>query len=1529
MAKKIGDTGMVLPDAPKLMFENALSGDQALSDQIEEMLRASLGIDDLHAVHIRDLSPEQQTLLEEWQTVTTKARMLPKVDYRADAEQHLPIPFLSAIKAVRDSLPARPVAADPGVIEDYTFLLETAHTWETAVYKRLRDFVARYQDDDGQMSEDHYLRMHLALAVVVERINRSNQYATVNDALRSLQSDGPSYLMGISETARQILFKDVTDTDAEAADNLIYDLQGEMYWRPLQEAVSSHVGTLREPGVKTPWRTMKPILKKLGNIQDEVRFELRRGSEFMNTLVAGKMHSSRRRMIHRGMIEPLTNQITEARREAEQAGHEFTPPTLAIPRAAMTEAALGLKPLRKAPSSEAPADEDAPLPIGTPVDENGKPLEQPRRPVRLDLSDQVAAMDDPDEEESDNATFEDFQFLIEDYGFRGLQIGNYVPQKMRRFLTGAIYTSINDLAETLSIAPTLTALGNPLNEEDRSNEDGLIEHRSYKGMSMGLALGARGRGKAAAHYEPGKSIINLTRDKGAGSLAHEWGHALDFTLSSDLCDFSEIKRTYNDRLVSRVTGRPTGTGVRTISEAYAVYWTVITNRHIMQNTGIDVDEDFERFTQRIMKPEANTAENLAAVQGIGRAMQSIYAEQVPVRQLMRDHGFLFADHLLDMLNAGKHLAHTLASEVHGASKQSEDRQLVAHQQGYLPHLHGEAKHFVDAISDPDFNPLTAAHRLAMDAESHLTKRLEDIGGRALHQESKDAIFRAAEQVMQSSFTAATMLKLGADHGPAWASEFGQTLLAEEEASLDATDRRHNGLLKLKMAHLLVAPPDELKEKLAAGMELLDMRASNLSYSTRLFERELEAPTPHAVESTMATRPASLDLIGSNATMDSVLHARLTSPAQEARQLIDDLKAIEGLRQAMDADGQEIHERRTVPHPRLLQRLARDLNHRLPVELGHLFSIEQECLDHLDYQDDPGQRLHESVPSDTAAAFLRTPEALTRLVEDMDNPQIDHFLSRTYEPETLAAELTTSSMLRERLPDILARPTQGLRYVATLEALQDIKQTLMAANSDPGLQGYDAACDAIDRHAQPFKTPVAQAMPREISDAELTRHLRERTVRRGLRYISRAAELWSTRDNAPEAEKTAFDVLKKQGMQVNRIWNSLATFALEEDGQMNGGKPLPTSRQYLADMTSLAHACDEHAARFAYMTPADRLSVLEGAVDQDLNWTPESLRETMKEPNDHRRVEMLPRRAYANHQAWLGALFKTASSMLHKRDMGDGERQALSVLKGDFRRDLLKGVPQIQTSRMARASAAYEKRQLERNGYLRGGAVKYWAEPVELFARAFETFVYDALEMKGKDSPYLVTVAGQERQTKQAEAREAINARRVLGTWNGSTIRHEDLMFVDLPAEYSFNYPSGHHRDQLQDYFKPLVESLQPCLSSLYPNAMALYEARLKPTAEAAPQADTQEHKAPLDPPAEPASPAVQDAAAPEPEDAETANGLAEAEPETQELPIPPALRGQETESSPETAASPVAPESNERSDHTKRKSPSYSPTPSM
>ncbi|EPE4138614.1 LPD38 domain-containing protein [Yersinia enterocolitica] len=91
------------------------------------------------------------------------------------------------------------------------------------------------------------------------------------------------------------------------------------------------------------------------------------------------------------------------------------------------------------------------------------------------------------------------------FGFRGVQFGNYVEGARRQTELNDAYDSLVDMAELLNVPPKALSLNGEL----------------------GLAFGARGKGGAKAHYEPVQVVINLTKGNGAGSLAHEWFHALD------------------------------------------------------------------------------------------------------------------------------------------------------------------------------------------------------------------------------------------------------------------------------------------------------------------------------------------------------------------------------------------------------------------------------------------------------------------------------------------------------------------------------------------------------------------------------------------------------------------------------------------------------------------------------------------------------------------------------------------------------------------------------------------------------------------------------------------------------------------------------------------------------------------------------------------------------------------------------------------------------------------------------------------
>lgn len=98
--------------------------------------------------------------------------------------------------------------------------------------------------------------------------------------------------------------------------------------------------------------------------------------------------------------------------------------------------------------------------------------------------------------------------LMREFGFRGVNFGRegWINQAERQAYLNHAYDGLLDLAEILEVPPKALSL------------DGML----------GIAFGAQGRGgNAAAHFVPGVNEINLTKTMGAGTLAHEWGHALD------------------------------------------------------------------------------------------------------------------------------------------------------------------------------------------------------------------------------------------------------------------------------------------------------------------------------------------------------------------------------------------------------------------------------------------------------------------------------------------------------------------------------------------------------------------------------------------------------------------------------------------------------------------------------------------------------------------------------------------------------------------------------------------------------------------------------------------------------------------------------------------------------------------------------------------------------------------------------------------------------------------------------------------
>jgi GNAT superfamily N-acetyltransferase len=95
--------------------------------------------------------------------------------------------------------------------------------------------------------------------------------------------------------------------------------------------------------------------------------------------------------------------------------------------------------------------------------------------------------------------------MIKTFNFKGVEFGNWVDDTSGNFHLKKCAEAFADLADIVGI----------------SDKD-----VSFNGK-LAMAFGARGKGRALAHYECSSKVINITKEGGAGSLAHEWGHALD------------------------------------------------------------------------------------------------------------------------------------------------------------------------------------------------------------------------------------------------------------------------------------------------------------------------------------------------------------------------------------------------------------------------------------------------------------------------------------------------------------------------------------------------------------------------------------------------------------------------------------------------------------------------------------------------------------------------------------------------------------------------------------------------------------------------------------------------------------------------------------------------------------------------------------------------------------------------------------------------------------------------------------------
>ena len=169
------------------------------------------------------------------------------------------------------------------------------------------------------------------------------------------------------------------------------------------------------------------------------------------------------------------------------------------------------------------------------------------------------------------------QHYLDTFGFQGGEFGNWMNQNDRQASLNMGFEALKDLAAVLQISDQNVAFGG----------------------TLAIAFGARGSGNAAAHYEPLRKVINLTKMHGAGSLAHEWWHGFDDYLGTKMGAkgmLSEQPRLYPlfQKLIDTMKYKPeTPEQVATFSREYKI--TLIHQLRHTVTLGTDIFGNIQRL----------------------------------------------------------------------------------------------------------------------------------------------------------------------------------------------------------------------------------------------------------------------------------------------------------------------------------------------------------------------------------------------------------------------------------------------------------------------------------------------------------------------------------------------------------------------------------------------------------------------------------------------------------------------------------------------------------------------------------------------------------------------------------------------------------------------------------------------------------------------------------------------------------------------------------------------------------------------
>lgn len=597
---KYNDAGMLIPGAPKLraklMIENF--NFQELGSNITDSLGLVPGL--AHDVVYDPHDQQNHHLLDEWKTGLSKAKLWPTPSYSKMIERGVPAPAVATLKYLRDTLPTEAFRPTPTNLVTFAEAIIAARAW-----------AEEYSTYWEQVAE--------------KRPNWEASHHTIGQTAAYITSQ----TLRVSDSS---LYPMVTAPELSE-----YDLT------VLQQGLDQC------PSAEKAFDEIRQKLETYYQCENSLRFPFGRGTP--GSRVFNSLHKAKRDLskLHGQVTKhPVMPFSIQAERPIQRvnnnqtkiladhlSGYYFSPFSL-----------LKIKPdALPLPTYDPPAEAAARL-----AENKAEPkVKKASRPPRLTESEAKALLRAPEDDGESSDQYQSLDGLIDMGLVRGIQWGEWVPQKERPTLVKNIVKGFGDFAAGNQVTPSLAGLGNPVTDEQRKQvrEDGLFESAFTGNESIGLALGARGKSSAAAHYEPGLHAINLTRFNGAGALAHELYHGLDKKLSS-LVDISKANRHYGSADIRKATG--SRNGITYFSELVACQWwreTVFTNRK--RNVKIpkeDLDQACKDHIEEFLTLEVKSNKELMnsvmpLLIGVSRFVQEMYYRVLEPEEMLKESASSF------------------------------------------------------------------------------------------------------------------------------------------------------------------------------------------------------------------------------------------------------------------------------------------------------------------------------------------------------------------------------------------------------------------------------------------------------------------------------------------------------------------------------------------------------------------------------------------------------------------------------------------------------------------------------------------------------------------------------------------------------------------------------------------------------------------------------------------------------------------------------------------------------------------------